>query len=64
MNFNFEFIYEFIKLFEDDLTCIKMLLLDTTHLKSNNFYLLGIIPKLKKLKVLKLYKDYTSPNFS
>lgn len=63
LNYNFEFIYEFVKLFKDDLTCIKLQLLDTTHLKSNNYYLMAIIPKLTKLKILKLYKDPDSLAF-
>lgn len=63
LNYNFEFIYEFIKLFVDDLTSIKFLLIDSTHLKSNNYYLMAIIPKLKNLKILKLYRDYESPQF-
>lgn len=41
-----------------------MLLIDSTHLKSNNYYLMAILPKLTKLKVLKLYKDYDSPAFA
>lgn len=58
LNYNFEFIYEFIKLFMDDLTSVKFLLLDSIHLKSNNYYLMAIIPKLKNLKTLKLYRDF------
>lgn len=62
-NYNYEIIYEFIKLFKNDLTNIKLRLLDSTHLKSNNYYLMAIIPKLTNLKVLKVYKDVESPAF-
>ena len=56
-NQNFEIIYEFIKLFENDLTCIKINILDKTSLKSNHYWLMAIIPKLTKLKALKIYMD-------
>ena len=57
LNYNFEIIYEFIKLFQADISVVKFMLIDTTHLKSNNYYLMGIIPKLVNLKVLKFYKE-------
>jgi len=56
-NYNFEIIYEFIKVFVDDLTCIKINILDKTSLKSNHYWLMAIIPKLTKLKTLKIYMD-------
>ncbi len=56
-NQNFEIIYEYIKLFVDDLSCIKINIIDKTSLKSNHYWLMAIIPKLKKLKSLKIYMD-------
>lgn len=58
MNYNFELIYEFIKVFEQELETVKILLVDSTHLKSNNYYLLAIIPKLKALKIAKFYRNF------
>lgn len=46
-----------MKLFADELESVKVNLLDTVHLKSNNYYLMSIIPKLKNLRVLKVYKQ-------
>ena len=56
-NYNFEIIYEFIKVFVEDLTCIKINILDKTSLKSNHYWLMAIIPKLTKLKTIKIYMD-------
>lgn len=53
---NFEMIYEFIKVFKSDLTNIKLLAINKTSLKSNNYWLLAIIPKLTSLKHLTLYQ--------
>lgn len=63
LNYNFELIYEFIKLFQADISVIKFMLIDTTHLKSNNYYLMAIIPKLLSLKVLKFYKESSTYSF-
>lgn len=61
LNYNFEFIYEFLKLFVSDLEAIKWPLIDTSHLKSNNYYLMAIIPKLVHLKIVKFYQDTNQP---
>lgn len=50
-------IYEFIKTFGTDLSCIKMKLIDKTSLKSNHYWLMAIIPKLTNVKTLKLYRQ-------
>lgn len=40
-----------------------MHLLDTTKLKSKNYYLLAVLARLRNLQVLKLYKHYADPAF-
>ena len=49
-NQNFELIYEYIKTFGDHLESINFRIIDKTSLKSNHYWLMAIIPKLKKLK--------------
>jgi hypothetical protein len=53
---DFEMIYEFIKAFSEELTSIKVRIIEKKTLKSNHYWLMAIIPKLKKLKSLKIYK--------
>ena len=35
-----------------------MKILDKKHFKSNNYYLMALIGRMKTLKVLKIHKDY------
>lgn len=56
-NLNFGLIYEFIKAFGDEIETLKLPIIDKTSLKSNHYWLMAIIPKLKNLKNLKIYKD-------
>lgn len=53
---NFEMIYEFIKEFQADLKTLKLRIVDKTSLKSNHYWLMAILPKLKSLKHLTLYR--------
>jgi hypothetical protein len=53
---DFEMIYEFIKTYGNDLTSIKLRIIEKRSLKSNHYWLMAIIPKLTKLKTLKFYK--------
>ena len=48
-------IYEFIKLFGPELVSVKLKGINKTSLKSNHYWLMAIIPKLKNLKALTLY---------
>jgi Ran GTPase-activating protein (RanGAP) involved in mRNA processing and transport len=50
-------IYEYIKTFGKDLTCLKLKVIDKMSLKSNHYWLMAIIPKLTSLKTLKLYQN-------
>lgn len=54
---NFEMIYEFIKVFEKDLTSLKLRIIDKTSLKSNHYWVMAILPKLKSLKHLTIYRS-------
>ena len=56
LSHDFQMIYEFIKTFEADLTSIKVRIIEKKSLKSNHYWLMAIIPKLKKLKSLYIYK--------
>jgi hypothetical protein len=56
-NQNFELIYEFIKTFGEHLESINFRMIDKTSLKSNHYWLMAIIPKLKNLKNIKLLND-------
>mmetsp|Transcript_34673 Transcript_34673/g.53118 ORF Transcript_34673/g.53118 Transcript_34673/m.53118 type:complete len:432 (-) Transcript_34673:998-2293(-) len=56
-NQNFGALYEFIKQFGTDLEYLKLRVIDKTGLKSNHYWLMAIIPKLKSLKSLTLFKD-------
>ena len=47
-------IYEFIKTYGEHLETINFSMVDKTSLKSNNYWLMAIIPKLKNLKNIKL----------
>jgi len=60
---NFEVIYEFIKHFGDEIRTLKINLINKKSLKSNHYWLMAVIPKLKNLKILKLYKDHDSSKF-
>jgi len=53
-NLNFEIIYEFIKVFGEEIESLLIRVIDKTHLKSNHYWVMGIIPKLKNLKTLKI----------
>jgi hypothetical protein len=53
-NNDFELIYEFIKTFGDEIESILISVINKSSLKSNNYWLMAVIPKLKNLKVLKL----------
>lgn len=55
LNQSFDLIYEFIKTFGSDLTSLKMLVVDKTSLKSNHYWIMAILPKLKNLKHLTIY---------
>lgn len=54
INHDFELIYEFIKSFGTELTAVNIKPMDKSSLKCNNYWLLGIIPKLTSLKSLTL----------
>jgi len=56
-NQDFQILFEYIKTFGRDISCVKLKMIDTTSLKSNNYWLMGIIPKLTELKILKLYQN-------
>lgn len=56
LSHDFEMIYEFIKEFVKDLTSVKLRVQDKTSLKSNHYWLMAIIPKLKSVKSLSIYK--------
>lgn len=62
-NQNFELIYEFIKAYGNDLQCIKLDLIDKTHLKSNHYWLLAVLRKLTKVKSIKIFKSDNGGNF-
>lgn len=62
-NLNFQFIFEFIKAFGDEIETLKLCIIDKTSLKSNHYWLMAIIPKLKNLKNLKIYKDNNVVSF-
>ena len=49
---NFEIIYEFINQFGDELDSVVIKIIDKEHLKSNHYWLMAIISKLKNLKQL------------
>jgi len=51
-NLNFEIIYEFIKAFGDELDSVVIKMINKTKLKSNHYWLMGVIPKLTNLKTL------------
>lgn len=48
---------EFIKTFEAELTCVKLRYLNKTHLKSNHYWIMAILPKLKHLHSLIIYNS-------
>jgi len=50
---DFEMIYEFIKSFGAEIETALISVINKSSLKSNNYWLMAIIPKLKNLKVLK-----------
>ena len=56
-NQDFEILYEYIKTFKKDLTSIKLKMIAITHLKSKNYWLMSLIPKLTSLKTLILYQN-------
>jgi hypothetical protein len=49
-NMNFEIIYEFINMFGDELDSVIIKVIDKKHLKSNHYWLMAILSKLKSLK--------------
>ena len=51
-NMNFEIIYEFINTFVDDIDSVIIKVIEKRHLKSNHYWLMAIISKLKNLKQL------------
>ena len=53
---NFEMIYEFIKEYGDQLTSLKLRVVDKKSLKSNHYWIMAILSKLKSLKHLTLYR--------
>lgn len=59
---NFEMIYEFIKVFQEDLTSLKFRLIDKTSLKSNHYWIMAILPKLKYLRHLTIYRGVENFN--
>lgn len=59
-NQNFSMIYEFISAYGSELKVIKLDLIDKTHLKSNHYWLLGVISKLTSLNTIKIFKSDTS----
>jgi len=62
-NQSFELAFEFIKLFGGEIENLKVKIIDKTSLKSNHYWLLALIPKLKALKTLKLYNDAQGISF-
>ena len=58
-------VYEFIKVFAEDLHNLKFKVISKTSLKSNHYWLMAIIPKLTHLKHLTIYshvnKDMNVP---
>lgn len=56
-NHDFEILYEYIKTFGTELTSVKMKIIDKMSLKSNHYWILALIPKLKSLKSLKMYQN-------
>ena len=57
LNQNFELIYEFIKTFGEHLETINIRITDKKSLKSNHYWLMAIIPKLKSLKNIRLIES-------
>ena len=55
MGHDFEMIYEFIKEFGKELTSLKLRVINKTSLKSNHYWLMAIIPKLKSMHALTIY---------
>jgi hypothetical protein len=53
---NFEMIYEFIKVFGPELKTLKLKMIDKKSLKSNHYWIMAILPKLKQLKHLIIYR--------
>ncbi len=42
----FEIIYEFLNVFSDSITSLKLNLINKTHLKSNHYWLMVVLPRL------------------
>ena len=59
---NFEMIYEFIKEYQADLKTLKLRIIDKSSLKSNHYWLMAILPKLKSLKHLTIYRGIENFN--
>lgn len=47
---NFEIVYEFIKAYGDLIENLSIKLIEKTGLKSNHYWMMAFIPKLKNLK--------------
>lgn len=56
-NQNFELVYEFIKEFGGLIENISIKMIEKRALKSNHYWMLAFIPKLKQLKQLTMYSE-------
>ena len=54
---DFKLFYKYINSMDKHITCLRVKILDKTHFKSNNYWLMTLIGRMKNLKVLKFHKD-------
>jgi hypothetical protein len=54
---DFKLFYQYIDVAGPLIHTLRLKILDKMHFKSNNYYLMALIGRLKALKVLKLHKD-------
>lgn len=54
---DFKLFYKYINSMEKHILCLRIKILDKTNFKSNNYYLMTLIGRMKHLKVIKFHKD-------
>jgi len=59
---NFELVYEFIKEYGPFIENVSIKMIEKRALKSNHYWLLAFIPKLKHLKQLTMFSEDTDCN--
>lgn len=56
---DFKLFYKYIDVFGPHIQTLRLSMLDKTKFKSNNYYLMALLGRMKNLKILKIHKEPT-----